>query len=157
MSDLLHTAKRETSDSEAVEKLSGDLVEAYETLTLMYRTVSNLGGLFRLEDITAYLLNRGLEAVDACEGVLYIQSGGELEPVAVRDDAVARITPDAPGRLARLGKPLFFHGTLAADFSNPGARPVENLLSAPLETGGRTLGVLVLIRDGDEQFTTGEA
>lgn len=157
MSELIRSHRQEISDSEAVEKLSGDLVEAYETLTLMYRTVSNLGGLFRLEDITAYLLNRGLEAVDATEGVLYIQSGGGLEPVAVRDDAVGRIVTDAPLRLARLGKPLFFHGTMAAEFSKTGVRPIENLLSAPLETGGRTVGVLVLLRDGDQQFTTGEA
>lgn len=151
------SASRAGADEEAVEKLSADLVEAYETLTLMYRTVSNLGGLFRLEDINAYLLNRGLEAVDGSEGALFLQTGRGLEAVASRGDAAERLLEDAPGRLLRLGKPLFFHGTMAADYTRPGAAPIEHLLSAPLETGGRTLGMLVLLREGPDQFTTGEA
>lgn len=140
-----------------IDKLSSDLVEAYEALTLVYRTVSNLGSLFRMEDITAYLVNMAIEAVEASGGVLYlVRSDGGFDVAAQRDGLAARLAEDAPTRLLQLGKTLFLHGELARDFARAGAAEVKNVLAAPLETGGRTLGILVLGRDDEERFTTGD-
>ncbi len=140
-----------------IEKLSADLVEAYEALTLVYRTVSNLGGLFRMEDITAYLVNRALEAVEASSGALFLARGDAIFELSTERNGLAeRLREDAARRLLQLGRPLFFHGDLAAEYSRPGGEPIAHLLSAPLETGGRTLGVLVLERAGEERFTTGD-
>lgn len=155
--NLLRDRPPPQSADEQIEKLSTDLVEAYEALTLVYRTVSNLGGLFRLEDITAYLVNQALEAAEADSAALYLQHGDNSYPLAIaRDGLELRLAADAPARLLQLGRPLFFHGELAAEYTRLGARPIRHVLAAPLETGGRTLGILVLERDGEERFTTGD-
>lgn len=141
-----------------LDKLSADLVEAYETLTLIYRTVSSLGGLFRLEDIAGYLLNRSLEATQGTSGLVLLRGGdGHYSTIAQRGDARDRLHQDAAGRCHTFGRAMFFHGPLAADFTRTGAPAIRNLLCSPLETGGRVLGMLLLLRDADEQFTTGHA
>jgi len=139
-----------------IEKLSSDLVDAYEALTLVYRTVSNLGGLFRLEDIAAYLVNRSVEALSACAASLYLGAGADLILASEAGVMGDRLAEDACRRLLELRRPVFFHGALAADYTRPGADPIRNLLAAPLETGGRVLGILVATRDEDQQFTTGD-
>jgi len=140
-----------------IAKLSADLVEAYEALTLVYRTVSNLGGLFRVEDITAYLVNRALEAAEADSAVLYLAHGdGTFLSSAERGGLGELLAEDAATRLLQLGRPLFFHGELAGQYLRPGRRTVRQILSAPLETGGRTLGLIVLARREQRRFTTGD-
>ena len=142
---------------EQIDKLSSDLVEAYEALTLVYRTVSNLGALFRMEDITAYLVNMASEAVEGSSGALFLARGdGGFELSASRGGLAERLSDDAPAKLLQLGRTLFFHGELAIQYARPGAAPTTNLLAAPLETGGRTLGVLVVARDEEDRFTTGD-
>src|SRR5690606_22910906 len=102
---------------EQIDKLSSDLVEAYEALTLVYRTVSNLGSLFRMEDITTYLVNMATEAVEAAGGVLYLaRSDRGFDVSAERAGLAARLAEDAPHRLLQLGKTLFLHGELARDY-----------------------------------------
>ena len=39
-----------------IDKLSTDLVEVYEALTMVYGSVAVLGGLFQLDELTGYLL-----------------------------------------------------------------------------------------------------
>ncbi|MFG0319464.1 MAG: ATP-binding protein, partial [Planctomycetota bacterium JB042] len=134
-----------------------DLVEAYEALTLVYRTVSNLGSLFRMEDITTYLVNMAVEAVEATGGVLYLKRPDRGFDVSAEKNGLGgRFAEDAPARLGQLGRTLFLHGELARDYARPDAEAVPNVLVAPLETGGRTLGLLVLGRDDDDRFTTGD-
>ena len=158
MGEATVPASPDTESEKLIEKLSADLVEAYETLTLMYRTVSNLGGLFRLEDITAYLLNRSLEASASSSGVLYLHDlDGGYTVAAESGDLVARLVSDAAERCVQFGRPLFLHGPIAGDFARPGERAIFNLLCAPLETGGRTLGVLIVERGEGEQYTTSES
>lgn len=140
-----------------MEKLSADLVDAMEALTLVYRTVSALGGLFRLDDIAESLLARALEAVEGDAAVFYLLRGAdEFEPVASEGDLAERLASDAPGRLAALGRALFLHGTLAAEYARPGEEAPLHLLSVPLETAGRRLGLLVVERREDRRFTTGD-
>ena len=140
-----------------IAKLSADLVEAYEALTLVYRTVSNLGGLFRVEDITAYLVNRALEAAEADSAVLYLAHGdGAFQISAARGGLDELVVDDVATRLLQLGRPLFFQGELAGQYLRPGPHSVHQILSSPLETGGRTLGVIVLAREVQRCFTTSD-
>ncbi|MFH0945518.1 MAG: ATP-binding protein [Planctomycetota bacterium] len=144
-------------EQDQISKLSADLVKAYEALTLVYRTVSNLGGLFRVGDITAYLVNRALEAAEASSAVLYLlRADGVCEVSAFRGALKDQLVDDVAARLLQLGRPLFFRGELASQYLRPGVNSPWQILSAPLETGGRSLGVIVLARENDRRFTTGD-
>ncbi len=143
---------------EQIEKLSTDLNDAYEALTLVYRTVSSLGSLFRLDDITAYLVNRAVEASEASRAGLYLgRVDGSFDLVSERGGISDCLESGAVRRFADVGKPVFHSGSHAAEFLTGKAPSGAQIMAAPLETGGRVLGVLVLLRDGDERFTTSEA
>lgn len=154
----VHDAAFAAERDAQIDKLTADLVSAYETLTLVYRTVSNLGTLFRLEDITAYLVNRAVEAVDAVAAGLYLSgSAAGLELVEERGDFRRKIDGSAARRLADAGKPFFCSSLDAAEYLAPSAASGVQLMSSPLETGGRNLGLLVLLRSDAEPFTTGDS
>ncbi len=140
-----------------IEKLSTDLVQAYETLSVVYQTVSSLGGLFKVEDITSYLVNRVLEAVQATHAILYFTRPDGFDVACERGGLGSRLTAQAPRQFLLLGRPFFFDGERARTYLDDPSGSRMHLLSAPLETGGRTLGVLIVARDVDERFTTNDA
>lgn len=145
--------------SPEIEKLSQDLGEAYEQLTLIYRTVRHLGASFDLEPIARQLVDRALEAASARAIQLHLRDGdGRLAVAASFGADGIMIDEAACERLARLERPTFFAADAAAKLLDPkSAARCDHVLAAPLEAGGRSLGLLVLVRDSNQRFTTVES
>lgn len=140
-----------------IDKLSTDLVEVYEALTMVYGSVAVLGGLFQLDEITGYLVDRSVDALLANGAALYLaQPDGTLACIAQREGLAAHIDANGPQALLQKKRALFHNGE-AASAALRGDAPRFNLVSSPLETGGKALGVLVVARPPQEPFTTGDA
>lgn len=140
-----------------IDKLSTDLVEVYEALTMVYGSVAVLGGLFQLDEITGYLVDRSVDALLANGAALYLaQSDGSFTCVAQREGLAQNIDERGPRVLLDKKRALFHNGEAATPVLRADA-PRLNLVSSPLETGGKALGVLVVSRPSQEAFTTGDA
>lgn len=146
-----------------IEKLSQDLGDAYEQLTLIYRTVRHLGASFRLETIAAQLIEHAREAAPASSAALFLadaKDGTVRFAIAAKQGEDLAFAPGAIERLGVLKRPTFWSGDAArALLPGPGAgaSPVSDVLVAPLDASGRALGFLVLARSGNERFTTVES
>lgn len=147
-----------------IEKLSQDLGDAYEQLTLIYRTVRHLGASFRLETIAAQLIEHAREAAPADSAALYLADAADGTvrfSVASRDGAELEFAQTSIDRFGSLKRPTFWSGDSArALFPNrtePSSRRPTDVLASPLDAGGRTLGFLILARSSGERFTTVES
>jgi signal transduction histidine kinase len=140
-----------------IDKLSTDLVEVYEALTMVYGSVAVLGGLFAFEEITGYLVERSVDALLASGAALYLaQQDGTLTCVAQHEGLAAHIASHGPRALLDKRRAMFHNGEAAATVLTAEA-PRFNLVSSPLETGGKARGVLVVARPPQETFATGDA
>ncbi len=152
---------RVANRSSEIEKLSDDLGEAYEQLTLIYKTVRHLGASFELDPIARQLVDRALEAAPATSAALYLADGrtkNGFEIVASRGVPIPKLASGSVERLASASIPQFLSGELARTELDPSiSGTCEHLLAAPLEAGGRTLGLLVILRADSKRFTTVEA
>lgn len=153
-----HPAAAGTPELKAqIDKLSTDLVEVYEALTMVYGSVAVLGGLFQIDEITGYLVDRSVDALMANGAALYLaRPDGTYACVAQREGLAAHLAADGPRVLQDKRRAMFHNGEAAAAVLRPEA-PRFNLVSAPLETGGKVLGVLAVARPPQESFTTGDA
>lgn len=159
----LHVATNCDTDSlSEIEKLSQDLGDAYEQLTLIYRTVRHLGASFRLETIASQLLEHALEAAPARSAALFLPAtaeGAVRFAVAASEGDTLHLSSAAIERFGALKRPTFWSGdaarALLIDPSVP--EPSSDVLAAPLDAAGHALGFLVLARSGGDRFTTVES
>jgi signal transduction histidine kinase len=140
-----------------IEKLSEDLGDAYEQLTLIYRTVRHLGASFELQQIAAQLIDRALEAVPARRVALLLRtSDADFAVIASRGDVAELLEALALDSLSRMPRARFFAaGEPASPLRDGGA--IRHVLAAPLDAGGNALGLLLMARDDETRFTTSDS
>jgi hypothetical protein len=109
-----------------IDKLSTDLVEVYEALTMVYGSVAVLGGLFAFEEITGYLVERSVDALLASGAALYLaQQDGTLTCVAQHEGLAAHIASHGPRALLDKRRAMFHNGEAAATVLTGGSDAVQ--------------------------------
>lgn len=142
-----------------IEKLSQDLGDAYEQLTLIYKTVRHLGASFELETIARQLVERATESLTSAdaEAALFLRNLDGAFQFIAGDEALARsIDSNGLKRFGNLKAPTFFTGPIASALQT-GSSQREHLLASPLEAGGHLVGLLILARVRGARFTTVES